>query len=554
MSLNQEFVEKIELWIDDDPDDVTRGETKLLLSHAQSGDVEAATKLQACFGEILQFGTAGLRGPLGPGPSCMNRAVVARAAAGLCGYMKKSGLTTLIVGYDARHNSKQFAIDTVEIATGLGIQAMLLPRSLPTPVLSFAIKFYQADAGVMVTASHNPAQDNGYKVYLGDGSQIIAPIDSAIAAEIATIRSVKALPRSTNYQVLQSEAVDAYITRTASLVHPKVSRDIHVVSTSLHGVGDEVWQKVFHAAGFKQLHVVESQREPNPDFPTVVFPNPEEAGATDLLLELAEKMHADVAIAHDPDADRCAAAILDRGVWRLLKGDELGSLLAWWLIERCRVLGLELPQGTFASSIVSSTLLQSLATSNNLKYQTTLTGFKWISKISDLRFGYEEALGYAVDPEFVRDKDGISAGIVFVEMCAYLKSIGSSVSEILDRIGLQYGVHATDQLSVRMANLELIPQAVSNLRANPPREVAGLQVVEVVDLQSGWKHLPPTNGMMLLLDGGRVIARPSGTEPKLKCYLEVIIKSDDVATARREASQRLERMKQDMAIALGVTS
>lgn len=553
MRLSAEFIERVESWMHDDPDSVTRQQTEELLLAAKNNDEAAVAVLQQYFGQILQFGTAGLRGPLGPGPSCMNRAVVARAAAGLAGYMSKNGLKKLIVGYDARHNSYRFALDTVEIAAGLGLEALLLPRALPTPVLSFAIRFYKADAGVMVTASHNPAQDNGYKVYLGDGSQIISPIDSDIAREIDSVSRVQDLMRRDSFTVLDDAAVDAYVKRTSSLVHAEISRDLQVVSTSLHGVGDEVWQRVFRNAGFTQLEVVKSQQLPDPDFPTVVFPNPEEAGATDLLLELAEEVQADIAIAHDPDADRCAAAIVDQGVWRLLKGDELGSLLAWWIIERTKLLNLTAPTGTFASSIVSSTLLESIATTNNLKYESTLTGFKWISKISDLSFGYEEALGYCVDPEFVRDKDGISAAVVFVELAAYLKSTGQKITDVLDAISKEFGVYATDQLSVRVANLELIPAAIKRLRETPPATVAGLEVIEVIDLQTGWKHLPPTNGMMLLLKGGRVIARPSGTEPKLKCYLEVVLKDSEIPVARVEAKRLLQDMKRDMAIALGVT-
>ncbi len=554
MSLSPELIERIETWMLDDPDTLTRTQTEQFLRLAQAGEVDAIEKLTECFGQILQFGTAGLRGPLGPGPSCMNRAVVARAVAGLSHYLKKNNLKKLIVGYDARHNSHRFALDTVEIASGLGIEALLLPRALPTPVLSFAIRFYEADAGVMVTASHNPAQDNGYKVYLGDGSQIIAPIDSEIAGEIDNITSVLSLTRSDNYKTLDESAVDAYVARTSSLKHPDISSDIHVVSTSLHGVGDEVWQRVFRRAGFTALEVVESQQKPDPDFPSVVFPNPEEEGATDLLLALAKQVHADIAIAHDPDADRCAAAIVENGLWRLLKGDELGSLLAWWLIKRSEILGIQPPSGTFASSIVSSTLLESIAHTHRLKYQSTLTGFKWISKIPDLSFGYEEALGYCVDPEYVRDKDGISAAIVVVELAAYLKSQGISVSQVLNEIAAEYGVFATDQLSVRVANLALIPEAMKKLRDNPPTSVAGLKVLEVIDLQQGWKHLPPTNGIMLFLDGGRVIARPSGTEPKLKCYLEVKSKNPNIEEARRNGKSVLQDMKQDMAIALGVSS
>lgn len=543
----------VRTWIEDDPDESTRELAQEVLHDATAGDIVAIEQLKTWFGPMLAFGTAGLRGPLGPGPSCMNRAVVMRAAAGLCEYLIKHNAKKIVVGYDARHRSIDFALDTVSIAAGYGLEAILLPRTLPTPVLAYAIGYFNADAGVMVTASHNPAQDNGYKVYLGDGSQIVPPADSDIAAEIAKITSVTTIKLSDEWHSADEDVVESYIATTAKVADERSERNLIVASTPLHGVGHETWNSVFDAIGFGQLHVVTEQADPDPDFPTVVFPNPEEAGATDLLLELAAQVSADIAIAHDPDADRCAAGIKDHhGEWRLLRGDEVGALLGWWNIERRTVFGLPALTGKYAASIVSSTLLSKIAAANSLEYSSTLTGFKWISKVDGLVFGYEEALGYCVDPANVRDKDGISASTRLCEMAAHLKATNTSVDDVLDKLSAEFGLHRTDQLSVRMSDLAAIPAAVALLRSTPPTQVAGLKVIEVVDLKNGWNGLPPTDGIMLLLEGGRVIARPSGTEPKLKCYLEVIVDDKDLAKAKATADSLIQQMKKDMAVALGV--
>jgi phosphomannomutase len=552
--MTAELFAKVDSWIADDPDENTREQAAEVLLAAREGDAQSIAQLEQWFGPFLTFGTAGLRGPLGPGPSCMNRAVVSRAAAGLCAYLVKRNAKKIVVGYDARHGSIDFALDTVAIAAGAGLEAILLPRTLPTPVLAFAIRHLGCDAGVMVTASHNPAQDNGYKVYLGDGSQIVPPADSDIAAEISAVTSVASLQLSDEWETADEEVVTAYINSAVAVVAPSAPRALTVASTSLHGVGDEVWRAVMSAAGFAAPHVVVEQADPDPDFPTVVFPNPEEAGATDLLLEVAKKAKADIAIAHDPDADRCAmAAPMRDGSWRLLRGDEVGALLGWWTLARASEFKLATPQGTFANSIVSSTLLGKMAAKNNMPFQFTLTGFKWIAKIEDLLFGFEEALGYCVDPASVRDKDGISAGLRLVEMAAHLKANNRTVNDVLDDIAREFGLHRTDQLSVRMSDLAAIPAAVARLRATPPATVAGMTVLEVIDLKNGWSGLPPTDGIMLQLEGGRVIARPSGTEPKLKCYLECIIdNTSDIAAAEKAANDIIAKMKSDMALALGV--
>lgn len=550
--MSTELFAKVEAWIADDPDESTAAHATEVLTDAKAGDAAALSQLQLWFGDLLQFGTAGLRGPIAPGPSCMNRAVVMRAAQGLINYLKKNSGKTIVVGYDARHRSLDFALDTVELAAANGLKAILLPRALPTPVLAFAVRHLKADAGVMVTASHNPPQDNGYKVYLGDGSQIVPPQDREIASEISAIKSVSDLAKSDDWESADESVVDAYIKSAAATFEIADLPQIKVVYTPLHGVGFETLADTFEMAKLAPMVAVEEQVLPDPNFPTVAFPNPEEAGATDMLLELAVNSNADLAIANDPDADRCAAAIPTANGWRLLRGDELGVLLGWWTIKRNELLGRPALTGVFAASIVSSNMLARVAARNGLKFQGTLTGFKWIAKVPNLIFGYEEALGYCVDPASVGDKDGISAATRLAELASWLKSQSKTIADLLDELALEYGLFQTDQLSVRMQDLSAIPAAVSRLRNQPPSTVGGLQVEAVIDLANGWNDLPPTDGILLQLAGGQVIARPSGTEPKLKCYLEVVVDSKDLAAARTSASATLASMKSDMAVALGV--
>ena len=530
--------DRVIAWRDDDPDEVTVAETNALLDAAEHGDEQSVLELESAFGPFLEFGTAGLRGRIGPGPSRMNRAVVSRAAAGLAAYLRAHGGKRAVVGYDARHRSIDFAIDTCEILQGAGIDAHLLPTNLPTPLLAYAVKTLAFDAGVMVTASHNPPQDNGYKVYLGDGSQIVPPADAEIATAIAAVGRTTDIPRSADFEVLSHDIVDAYVNAAASQIAPAAPRDLRVVSTSLHGVGHEVWVAAMRAAGYRVPSVVLSQAEPDPDFPTVAFPNPEEAGAADLLLQQAAATGADVAIAHDPDADRCAAGVLDpqTNAWRLLTGDELGTLLGWWSIERARRFDLPEPNGVFACSIVSSTLLLKIARAHGITATQTLTGFKWIGRVDGLDYGYEEALGYCVAPQLVADKDGITAALRVVEMAATLKAAGRTLLDALDDIYAQHGRHATAQLSVRMTEIEAIKAAVQRLREHPPTELAGRAVVAVDDLAKGVDGLPPTDGVRLRMHDGHVIVRPSGTEPKLKCYLEYIDRVD-AATANTVLAQ-----------------
>ena len=529
----QKLIDEIQAWINDDPDPKTAAQ---LQSYLSNGNDDA---LAQCFAGFLTFGTAGLRGALGPGPSRINRAVVGRTAAGLAIFMKRRGLRSIVIGRDARHGSDDFARDTAEIMAGAGFEVHVLPRPLPTPVLAFTIRHLEVDVGVMVTASHNPATDNGYKVYLGGivdgipyhGSQIISPIDKEIFHDIQTVTSLKSIKRARNWNVLDEKIIRAYVHATAALV--KVPRDIKVVYTAMHGVGTETLRSVFHAAGFAEPILVSVQSDPDPDFPTAPFPNPEEPGAIDLALETARSFNADIVIANDPDADRCAVAIND-GQWRMLRGDEVGAILGEYIARKNA-------QGVFANSIVSSSLLSKIAHRYGLKFAETLTGFKYLSKIPNLTFGYEEALGYCVDSQSVNDKDGISAGLKIVEIAAELKSHGSSLSEFLSEIWATYGYYFTSQISLRTSNLPEMTKVMTALRLAMPNEIAGFKVSRFADLAEPTDGLPPTDGIRFWLgDAIRIIIRPSGTEPKIKCYIEITSHGD---SASDQAIATLARLK-----------
>ncbi|MGA5288747.1 phospho-sugar mutase [Streptomyces pseudogriseolus] len=537
-------------WLAEDPDPDTRDELARLIA---SGD---HAELTARFAGTLQFGTAGLRGELGAGPLRMNRSVVIRAAAGLAAYLTKQGTPhgtdtagLVVIGYDARHKSRTFAEDTAAVMTGAGLRAAVLPRPLPTPVLAFAIRHLGAVAGVEVTASHNPPRDNGYKVYLGDGSQIVPPADAEIAAEIEAITSLTSVPRpTTGWETLDDSVLDAYLARTDAVLSPGSPRTARTVYTAMHGVGKDVLLAAFARAGFPAPDLVTEQAEPDPDFPTVAFPNPEEPGAMDLAFAKARETDPDLAIANDPDADRCAAAVKDGADWRMLRGDEVGALLAAHLVRRGAT-------GTFAESIVSSSLLGRIAEKAGLPYEETLTGFKWIARVDGLRYGYEEALGYCVDPDGVRDKDGITAALLLTELASGLKSENRTLLDLLDDLAVEHGLHATDQLSVRVKDLGLIAAAMRRLREQPPTELAGLRITKAEDLTEGTDKLPPTDGLRYTLDGARVVVRPSGTEPKLKCYLEVVIPvaaKADLPEARTRATALLTTIKQDLSKAAGI--
>ena len=525
--MNSTLRADVEAWIADDPDPKTASELQSLL------DADDETTLKKYFNGFLQFGTAGLRGPIGPGPSCMNRAVVGRAAAGIAAYMKKRGMTKVVVGRDARYGSEDYTFETAEIMSGAGMDVYILPRPLPTPVLAFATSYLACDIGIMVTASHNPPQDNGYKVYIGpeaDGinyaaSQIINPTDGFIADEIGAVTSLQSLPRGTTWTILGEEVVTEYVKRTSALA-PRPG-DIKIVYTAMHGVGTETVQRVFNHAGFATLILVDEQCTPDPDFPTVAFPNPEEPGAIDLALKKARDFGAELVIANDPDADRCAAAIDDPAVgWRMLRGDELGVVFGEWIAR-------SYSHGTFGNSIVSSSALRKIAAHYEIDFNEVLTGFKWLAKIEDLAFGYEEAIGYAVDSETVNDKDGISAAIFLAQVAMDLKRDGLTVSDLLNQVWARHGFHGTEQISIRVADMSAITRLLAGLRQNPPKEIAGRAVEAIDDLAAPKDGLPPTDGLRIWLAGGiRVIVRPSGTEAKMKCYIEVV-------TSTSEESQKL---------------
>ena len=550
----QELIDAAQEWVDDDPDHDTRVELGNVLARAKEGDDAAVADLEDRFSGMLEFGTAGLRGAIGAGPNRMNRSVVIRAAAGLAAYLRQDKPEPfVVVGYDARTKSDVFARDTAATTVGSGGRAAILPRTLPTPVLAFAIRHLGADAGVMVTASHNPPQDNGYKVYLGDGSQIVPPADAGIAGQIARVSSVADVPLADDgWDTLGDDVAEAYVGATARVVAPDGPRDVDIVHTALHGVGSDTLLRVFERAGFPTPVSVESQQHPDAAFPTVSFPNPEEPGAIDAALDLAREIGPDIVLANDPDADRCAVAVPftvqggeDDGAtqWRMLRGDEVGALLGAHVLAR----GVD-EDAEFAHAIVSSRLLAAMAAKAGIRHEETLTGFKWIARVEGLRYGYEEALGYCVDPGQVRDKDGISACLLMAELAATVKAQGRTLQDVLDDLAVEHGVHATDSFSVRVADLSLIGTVMARLRDQPPTEVAGLAVVRTDDLALGSDALPPTDGLRYHLEeDSRIIVRPSGTEPKLKVYLEAIEPvSSDLSTAREVAAARLTAIRTAM--------
>lgn len=578
-----DLLARAEAWMAADVDDADVAELRRLVEQAldpHAGE-PALAELADRFSGPLQFGTAGLRGAMAAGPNRMNRAVVIAAAAGLGAFLTAeigTGAPRVVVGYDARHRSADFARDTAAVLVAAGAEVLLMPAPGPTPVLAFAVRHLSADAGVMVTASHNPAADNGYKVYLGgravtdagQGAQIVPPYDALIAGQIALVRSAKDVPRAeSGWTVLGPEITDEYHAAVATLHDGAARSRLRIVTTSLHGVGGAAVARVLAEAGFTDVLPVEEQAEPDPDFPTVAFPNPEEPGAIDMALALAQDSHADLVIANDPDADRCAVALLDpqygtyQGAetassqgWRMLHGDEVGMLLGWDAAERAARAG---QGGTLACSIVSSRALAGIAVRHGLEHATTLTGFKWISRTPGLVFGYEEALGYCVDPEHVRDKDGLSAAVAVAQLASRLAGEGRTLLDRLDDVARACGLHVTGQVSARFDDLDLIASTMTALRTSPPSALAGSPVDSVRDLAEGIDGLPPTDGVVLLTaDDTRVIVRPSGTEPKVKCYIEVVSAVDPAASAatlsaaRVAARDRLARVQSDVRTALGL--
>ncbi|KDB44697.1 phospho-sugar mutase [Glaesserella parasuis] len=508
-------------WLDQDPDLETRAELEQLISQAKANDAKAQAELSSRFDGRLQFGTAGLRGRLQAGSMGMNRVLVAQTAGGLAEFLKGYDKEpSIVLGYDGRKNSDVFARDTAEIMAAAGIKTYLLPRKLPTPVLAYAIKYFDTTAGVMVTASHNPPEDNGYKVYLGKangGGQIVSPADQEIAACIDKVAqgSIKDLPRSQNYTVLDDEIVDAYIAKTASLAkEPQV--DINYVYTAMHGVGYEVLSKTLAKAGLPQPSIVAEQVWPDGTFPTVNFPNPEEKGALDLAIKVAKERNAEFIIANDPDADRLAVAVLDaQGNWKPLHGNVIGCFLGWYLAKQYHAQG---KKGVLACSLVSSPALAEIANKYGFESEETLTGFKYIGKVNGLLFGFEEALGYLVDPDKVRDKDGISAAIMFLDLVRSLKKEGKTLADYADDFTREFGAYVSGQISIRVDDLSAIGKLMTALRTNPPSEVGGFKVATFLDHTKTDRQSDIL--VFVLENGSRLIARPSGTEPKIKFYLD----------------------------------
>ncbi|MGK9147177.1 phospho-sugar mutase [Plantibacter flavus] len=516
-----------EAWLAQDPDPQTAAQLEALVEHART-DGASLERLTDLFAGRLQFGTAGLRGALGPGPMRMNRVLVAQTAAGLADVLlQTSGQPSIVIGFDARTNSRVFAEDTARIMTGAGVRTTLLPRELPTPVLAFAVRHLHTSAGVMVTASHNPAQDNGYKVYLGGidgGAQIVAPQDTEIAEAIerAARRPIGDHPRSSQYTIADESVVDAYVRATAALGVP-TSRSTRFVYTALHGVGWETARSVFVSAGFGEPISVVSQQEPDPAFPTVEYPNPEEPGALDRAIETADATDAALIIANDPDADRLAVAIPTRPGWRRLSGNEIGMLLGWRIAARFAARSSTgASGGVLAASLVSSPALAQIAGCFGLRAVETLTGFKHISRVPDLVFGFEEALGYLVDPEVVHDKDGISAAVEFLSLVAELRDNGSSIEGQLVAIAEQIGGFASEQVSLRVDAVAEIDLLMASLRQQQPMRVGDEPVRATDDFMEGEEGASTTDMIRYTLESGsRVIVRPSGTEPKLKAYVDV---------------------------------
>ena len=522
-------------WAEHDPDTKTKQQVLALI---KDNDID---KLTSLFSGDLEFGTAGLRSEIGPGQSRMNRAVVIRATYGLCQYLLNkypNKKPKLIVGNDARHLSDQFAQDVCGVAVSLGLEVFRLPSNLPTPVLAFGVRHIGADAGVMITASHNPPQDNGYKVYDHLGAGIIPPMDKEIAQLIKSAPMADEIKLGAGWNKI--DITKQYQQRAAQLVTNNYGQ-IKVAFTPMHGVGQETFDACIKEAGFNPSINVAEQTKPDPDFPTVSFPNPEEPGAMDLLLALAQTIDADVAIANDPDADRCAVAVPEKGNWKVLSGDELGFLLAWWMIEKSKLTNVPL-RGQMVASIVSSSLVPKMAQAHGLKGASTLTGVKWMGHLDELIFGYEEAIGYCTDPDFVRDKDGITAALRVVEMISYLKQNNNSVTGILNEIYQEFGVHLTKQLSFRFASVSEAIKITQKLISDSPTKIGEFNVEKVENMNDGIDGLPPTSGIRLTTKNGRIIVRPSGTEPKLKCYLEVITKPGNPQTNQASAIQELDSL------------
>lgn len=561
------LVTRVTQWIATDPDPHTRAEARALLQRAESGDAAARRELSDAFTGRLEFGTAGLRAELGAGPRRMNRVVVSQTSAGFAEFLLRraqlgatSSPPSIVIGYDGRVNSEVFARDVAEVMSGAGVRAILLPEPLPTPVTAFAVRHLAVSAGVMITASHNPPRDNGYKVYLGDadaGSQIAPPTDAEIAALIEHAAQTVAteIPRSDAYERAGSDIADAYVAATADAIRdgraPTPDSDAPVVVyTALHGVGSTTAQRVFREAGLPPVISVAAQDLPDGSFPTVAFPNPEEAGALDLACETARAHEADLIIANDPDADRLAIAAPhpeSPSGYRRLTGNELGLLLGWRAAERARRDALargSAPSGTLANTIVSSPALGAVARAYGLEHVETLSGFKWVSRVPNLVFGFEEALGYLTHPRVVRDKDGISAAADALAMVCELRAASRTIWDLLDEASERFGHYASSQVVLRLDSPADVASLAERVRARPPVGFDGIAVNRVRDFLVPGHSVVPANVLAYDLEGGsRVMIRPSGTEPKLKAYLDARTDTGTPQERRTSAEALLERIE-----------
>jgi len=517
-------------WLGQDPDPVTATELRDLISSAEAGDDVARADLADRFESRLTFGTAGLRGALGAGPNRMNRVLVSQAAYGFAQFLlQRETQPSVVIGYDGRVNSDVFARDSAEIFAGLGLRVILFDHVVPTPVTATSIRELGLSAGVMVTASHNPAADNGYKVYLGggdNGSQIVSPADTEIEALIlrAAEIDVSEYPRSNDIEIASEALIDTFVDKTAAL-STRPATPIRFVYTAMHGVGWEVANRCFLAAGLGDAVVVSEQIHPDGTFPTVAFPNPEEPGALDLAFETSDRAGIEVIVANDPDADRLAIAIKENGAWRRLSGNEVGSLLGWRAAERHKGSGTP---AALAASIVSTPALRAVAADYGIDYSDTLTGFKYVNRVPNLIFGFEEALGYLVDPDKVRDKDGISAAVDFLSMAGELQERGLTIADHLGEFADRFGAFASTQISLRFDSLSDIPLVSSKFRQSPPDSLGGRRITAVDDFTHGFENFAPSDLLRLTIEGGsRVIVRPSGTEPKLKIYIDAVVTDGD---------------------------
>jgi len=562
MTVDAELRTAVEAWLDDDPDERDRAELRALLARGDRDEGDADAELADRFAGRLTFGTAGLRGAVGAGPNRMNRAVVRAATAAVAGWLVDGGGTMdVVVGCDARHRSDEFADEVARVLASAGIRVHLLPRPGPTPLLAFAVRHLGTGAGIMITASHNPAADNGYKLYLSDGAQVIPPVDAEIEGRIAALGPLADVPLADLDDPLVvrhgDDVAAAYLDAVAGAAAEDSGPDLTVVYTPMHGVAGELMLRAIRRAGFAAPHVVAPQATPDPDFPTVAFPNPEEPGALDLALAQARELGADLVLASDPDGDRLAVAVpvaagSGTGGWRQLTGDQLGALLGAFL------LGDRAGPGEFAvTTIVSSTLLSKIAAAAGARYAETLTGFKWIARAADgkpgarFAFGYEEALGYQVG-QHVRDKDGIGAALAVLRLAASAKERGSTITAAYDDLERAHGVHLTGQLSPRIDDPA---DVMRRIRATPPADLGGAAVETVTDFADPANSggLPPSDVLRFALAGGsRVAIRPSGTEPKIKAYLEVTEPpGDDLSAARTAAETRMEPLRAAVTALLG---